>query len=264
MYAVGAPVALGLLTAALACSIEPDSGMPFGGGPMAPTPDDETDTDGDQATEGDPATTDDGGAATGNDTTTAEHTGDGSTGELGSSTGSVGPTGDGGFTGTGSTGTTTNAIPTGTGEPPLAGGSCSGLTQFVAPIVTAPELHVFGVYEAQAGSAITVSIDRAGVPLTIVLSSYESVTWTLDLAPGVIVDEVMLNGYEPQSVQGHGAAPVSDRSGAGRYVTACGYHWPGNGGGCETQQLVSGVEALTGLELTTFTGCYAGTTFSLQ
>jgi hypothetical protein len=268
-----ASLVLGLLAAAAACSIATDGDVSFEPGGMGPTA---------------PTTT---GAASGSVETTAGSAGSTSDG-LGESDGSgssdgpggtgettsgpdltTEPTGDGSTTGAGTTGTagtgfpttgSTGAATTGGLAPPIVGGTCGGMTQYVAASVTTPELHVVGVYEADSGDAITVEVGRAGVPMTLVLSSYETVAWTLDLQPGVILDEVILNGYEAQSVQGQGGATVTNRSGGGQYLTACAYHWPGNGGGCDTQELVSDVESLTGLVLGTFIGCYSGITFTLD
>jgi hypothetical protein len=137
------------------------------------------------------------------------------------------------------------------------------MTSFVEPLPQAEELHIISVYQA-TGGAITVDVTRTDVPLTLVLSSYEPVAFTLVLAPGVLLEHVILNGYEPHTVQGQGAAMVTDLSGQFNYLAACGYFWPMNDGGCDTPGLVMGAEQLTGLELTSFAGCYEGASFSLD
>jgi len=137
------------------------------------------------------------------------------------------------------------------------------LTTFVEPMPQAEELHIVSVYQPNGG-AITVDITRAGVPLTLVLSSYEPVQFNLVLAPGVLLEHVILNGYNVHGIQGHGQAMVTDMSGAPEYIVACGYFWPENNDGCDTPGLVAGAEALTGLTLTSFVGCYEGGSFSLE
>jgi hypothetical protein len=137
------------------------------------------------------------------------------------------------------------------------------LTSFVEPTPQPEELHIIGVYQA-TGSAITVKIDRVGVPLTLVLSSYESVKFTLQLAPGVQLEHVILNGYNPHTVDGEGNAMVTDISNNVEYIVACAYFWPDKDGGCDTPGLVAGAEALTGLQLAAFVGCYEGSSFTID
>lgn len=126
----------------------------------------------------------------------------------------------------------------------------------------ASELHIFGVYEATSDDAITVAIDRVGVPLVVVLSSYESVTWTLDVAADVDLQEIVLNGYNSQAVEGAGGAFVSDYSGGGNELESCAYAWGGMNG-CDTATLVDNVVLVTGQPFTSFTGCYAASAFGL-
>ncbi|WP_434427757.1 hypothetical protein [Nannocystis pusilla] len=150
-------------------------------------------------------------------------------------------------------------------EPPVPAGLCTMgmLTSFVEPMAQAEELHIIGVYQG-SGNAITVDVNRADVPLTLVLSSYEPVAFTLNLAPGVLLEHVILNGYNAHTVQGQGAATVTDVSGQFNFYAACAYEWPEDDGGCNTPGLVAGAEAATGLSLTTFAACYEGSSFSLD
>ncbi|MCY0994549.1 hypothetical protein OV203_45920 [Nannocystis sp. ILAH1] len=173
---------------------------------------------------------------------------------------------------TGETTTTTTGETTDTtgdtGEvvgPPVPAGLCTmgQLTSFVEPMAQAEELHIIGVYQA-SGNALTVEVTRVDVPLTLVLSSYEPVAFTLNLAPGVLLEHVILNGYNAHTVQGQGAATVTDVSGQFNFYAACAYEWPEDDGGCNTPGLVAGAEAATGLSLTTFAACYEGSSFSLD
>jgi len=153
--------------------------------------------------------------------------------------------------------------------PPSPNGTCNEgqgpLTTFVEPMPQAPELHIVAMYQA-SGNAVTVTVDRVGVPLTLVLSSYEPVAFTLVLAPGVQLDHVILNGYNKHTVQGQGAAMLTDLSEdfVSQFFVACGYFWPMNDGGCDTPENVASAELLTGLTLTTFAGCYEGIAFTLD
>ena len=219
------------------------------------------------------------GTTQGGDATTSS-TGGGSTssGEVGGSTSTGETTGESTGTGTGtgtstgettgeSTGESTGDESTGNdtdANAPVPMGMCvaNDVTMFVAPMPGPEELHIVGVYQPTNG-AITVDITRAGVPLTLVLNSYEPVNWTLTLAPGVLLAEVILDGYNAHTVQGQGGATVTDLSGQFMYLAACGYFWPMNDGGCDTPGLVAAAEQQTGLELASFVGCYEGAGFSI-
>lgn len=152
-------------------------------------------------------------------------------------------------------------------DPPMPAGICNEgqgpLTSFVEPTPQPEELHIIGVYQA-TDNVITVNVNRADIPLTLVLSAYEPVKFTLVLAPGVLLEHVILNGYNPHSVEGQGDAMVTDLSDNFDYIVACGYFWPDNDGGCDTPGLVAGAEALTGLQLAAFVGCYEGSSFTID
>lgn len=197
--------------------------------------------------------------------TTVESTGDGTTdadSTTTSSTGTTGTTGPGTTTADSTTGSEVDV-------PPVPGGACNlgqgELTTFVDPMPPPDELHIVAMYQATANAA-TVTISRTGVPLTLFLSSYEPVAFTLVVAPGVQLEHVILDGYNMHTIQGQGPAMVTDISGnfGDPHWVACGYFWPMNDGGCDTPGNVAAAEALTGLQLTTFAGCYEGISFTLD
>jgi len=123
----------------------------------------------------------------------------------------------------------------------------------------APELHVIAMYETGSDHATTgdafVAIDRPGNHV-LVLSAYESTNWHVRLAAGATVRSVELLGYEAQTVDLR-SVPVT-------HGTACGYSYPYNGGGCDTNQLLALAEAQAGVRLTTFHGCYQASSWTLH
>lgn len=140
------------------------------------------------------------------------------------------------------------------------------------PSPTIPQLLVIGVYETRSdhsynyhpqGTASVNILNQGTAPLTLVLSSYEPTLWNLNVAAGVSINEVILNGYHSQQVSGASGITVTDRSGLGNYFSACAYAWPSSTGGCDTPGLISGVEAYTGLTLTAFFGTYRATDFTV-
>lgn len=97
------------------------------------------------------------------------------------------------------------------------------------------------------------------------LSSYEPTHWHLEWALGVTIDAIHLVGYHAQTIDpGLGipvtTATVDQGSGAG----ACGYSYPYNGEGCNTNELIAYAEALAGQPFTSFHGCYHAQEFTLH
>lgn len=138
-------------------------------------------------------------------------------------------------------------------------------TSHVAACAEGAELHIFSAYESAGRNGfVDVTITRTGAPLVLVFSSYEPATWRVALGDGVVVQQVILNGYNAQFVEGLPAdVPVVDRAGAGNYLVACAYLWPVDDGGCDTPGLVMGAEGLAGVPLTTFQACYGAQSFLL-
>jgi hypothetical protein len=154
----------------------------------------------------------------------------------------------------------------------VTGATCNGtISQVIDPLATEPELHVLSLYEADLGhgagaGSVQVHVQRA-TEMTLVLSSYEPVHWTINAVPGAQINTVLANGYHSQSVIGAGAASVEvrsyDQTGT-NFGEWCGYSLPYTGGGCDTNNLIAGVEAYVGQGFSSFTGCYHGTEFLLQ
>jgi hypothetical protein len=133
--------------------------------------------------------------------------------------------------------------------PPDTGGSPPGSCG-------SPELHVIGVYETGSATGdASVAIDRPGNHI-LVLSAYVATNWHVRLAPGATVRAVELFGYEAQAVDLPGV-PITGGS-------ACGYSYPYNGGGCDTNHLLALAEAQASAGLTTFHGCYHASSWTLH
>ena len=121
------------------------------------------------------------------------------------------------------------------------------------------EVHVFGVYESNGNHSVTgqasVAIERPGEHV-LVLSSYEATSWHVTLGPNTKISAVQLIGYEDQTVDVPNV-PITHASG-------CGYSYPYNGGGCDTNELIATAEAAAGAPLTTFHGCYQASLWALH
>ena len=163
---------------------------------------------------------------------------------------------------------------TGPGDAPATGtGTCTSgaVSSWSANPALSPELNIIGMYESDGGhgapaGTTTVQINRTG-PMVLMLSSYEPVIWELTLAAGVDISEVILNGYNPSTVTGLAASTtVTDLTTPLNHLEACAYEWPiiNPNSGCDTGDLISATEALTGLQLNSFLGCYHGTAWTLD
>lgn len=134
------------------------------------------------------------------------------------------------------------------------------------------ETHVIGVYETRSdhsfnfhpeGTALVHISGAASTPVNLVLSSYEPTKWVLDGAGLSFINSILINGYNVSRVIGIDSSKVIDKTGVGRYISACAYAWPGDNQGCNTQGLVVGVESYFGTKISTFSGDYRATDFSV-
>jgi hypothetical protein len=130
-----------------------------------------------------------------------------------------------------------------------------------------PEVNVIGIYESRSdhrgadyhpmGEA-SVHVSRRGRQI-LVLSSYEPTHWTVTLDPGTSVVKVVTLGYYEQPVIFRGeSTPVEQRE------YACGYSWPYNGQGCDTNQLFASSERAAHSPVAGFAGCYRANTFVVR
>ncbi len=71
------------------------------------------------------------------------------------------------------------------------------------------ELVVLSGYTAgEPGAPVRVVLDQRGARLLLVLASYETVAWQLDVRPGTELAAVVVSAYRAVAVAGHGAAPA--------------------------------------------------------
>lgn len=144
------------------------------------------------------------------------------------------------------------------------------VTKYTNPTPGTIETHVIGVYETDSshfGGYHPTGLGRVEIkgnvthPINLVLSSYEPTNWVLFGEGLSSIASVLVNGYHDSFVSGIDASKVIDRSGSGQYLSACGYAWPDNSGGCNTAGLLAGVSAQYGAPVTSFTGIYHGKGF---
>lgn len=76
------------------------------------------------------------------------------------------------------------------------------------------EIHAVGLYQGCSSRPrdrkcpVIVKVKRTAKPIVLVLSSYESIRWTLVREPGSNLSAVIVTGYDPSEVVGQGTARV--------------------------------------------------------
>jgi hypothetical protein len=135
------------------------------------------------------------------------------------------------------------------------------------------EAHAVGVYSGLTSSgetsrnneegAVSVVVNRPGKAITLALSAYEPVVWTVSTAGDTTIEKVILLGYYAQRVQGLPAGvevvPMYAYSGNNGYFML--------GYSMESAEFLRGVPklfALTGLELSSFQGAYGAGAFTVD
>ena len=117
------------------------------------------------------------------------------------------------------------------------------------------ELHVVGIYEGvNGGTAASVLVNRPSQSVTLFLSSYSAVNWTIAVGAGTTIERVFVTGYYHQTVQGLPAdVPVTSTS----YQDGSGYLLTGYSvDSSRFLRAVPKIAALTGQEIASFHGGY--------
>jgi hypothetical protein len=149
-------------------------------------------------------------------------------------------------------------------------GSVSSYTATPQP---ARQTVVIGIYTGgvvPAGSTVgTVTVHVNGKapskPVTLVLSSYEQTNWKIDGKTRSAIGTVILDGYHKSTVSGVPFfAKVVNRSGEATYWGDCAIVWPDSPEGCETPKMKAGVEAYTKTPISSFTGIYEASEFTVN
>jgi hypothetical protein len=123
------------------------------------------------------------------------------------------------------------------------------------------ETHVFGVYGAPGGE-VTVTIERTGRH-ALVVSAKVATRWTIVARDGAVVEGVYAVGMERQTVDGPDGMKVETDSADEGGPSACGYTYPYDGRGCDTEQLLNLTSVITQHGATSFHGCASASTFNL-
>lgn len=154
----------------------------------------------------------------------------------------------------------------------------------VHPVTVSPNARVvsLGVYESESG-AIAVTLDHPNEPVVLVLSSYDSVNWDLNVASGTKLELVIKSGFKDSFLSGAptGTDVVSkpldkfpyfyayeDDSAVPQTLTSDGnggfkcVPYPGHVG--EWTKAKNAVREITGLEISDAQGVYSASSFTVD
>jgi hypothetical protein len=83
--------------------------------------------------------------------------------------------------------------------------------------------------------------------------------------PGAVIEKIIVNGYNNQTVSGVSGIPIQVHSyeATGNYIGDFIYKW-GTNPESNTPSLVTKLEQTNRTSLTSFQGCYRGTNFSIK
>jgi hypothetical protein len=160
---------------------------------------------------------------------------------------------------------------------PVASCGIGGSDDFSAYVASSSgnkELHLIGVYEASSEhgngqsekGAIEVKVERQNKPIILALSAYEPINWNVTVEPGAVIEKIIVNGYHNQTVSGVSGIAIEERSyeETGDYLGNFIYKWGSTTESTNTPSLVTKLEQLEHTNLTSFQGCYRGTSFTIK
>lgn len=139
------------------------------------------------------------------------------------------------------------------------------LSDHQAPLaVGATALRYVGVYEVYDHEHHTLEELEVHIeldhPTVLALNSYEPVRWLVDESVPGALQEIIVNGYYQPEIEAPAGVPVSIFSAdQGNRLWSSAYDWFDH----DTRELIPSLEATTGLELTSFHGCYDPGYFTL-
>jgi hypothetical protein len=118
------------------------------------------------------------------------------------------------------------------------------------------EVHVIGVRDG--GEQSTVVLARPGRHI-LVLSSYESTHWTIDVRPGATLERVYAVGHDPQKVTANVATKIMTESAMEGGAGPTGYRYPDR----STESLLKLASIRVDRHATSFHGCYQASRWTI-
>jgi hypothetical protein len=84
--------------------------------------------------------------------------------------------------------------------------------------------------------------------------------------PGAVIEKILVNGYHNQTISGVTGIPVEEHSyeETGDYLGNFIYKWDATTESTNTPSLVTKLEQINHTKLSSFQGCYRGTSFTIK
>lgn len=160
-------------------------------------------------------------------------------------------------------------------------GGSDDFSAFVGSSNGNKELHLIGVYEANSdrknrdlsksalakpSKRIEIKVERRNKPIILALSAYEPVQWNITTEPGAVIEKIIVNAYHNPTVSGVSGIPIEEHSydETGNYIGDFIYKWGATAESSNTSSLVTILEQRNRTSLTSFQGCYRGTSFTIK
>ncbi len=138
------------------------------------------------------------------------------------------------------------------------------------------ELHLIAAYEATSPqdngnpskNAIEVKVQRQNKPIILALSAYAPINWNVTIEPGAVIEKIIISGYEKQTISGVTGIPIEKYSyketgnslSEGNFM----YQWESTTDSTNSPSIVTKLEQISQTNLTSFQGCYRGTSFTIK
>ncbi len=139
------------------------------------------------------------------------------------------------------------------------------------------ELHLIAAYEATSPqdngnpskNTIEVKVQRTNKPIILALSAYEAINWNVTIEPGTVIEKIIISGYEKQTISGVSGIPIEEHSsykGTGKSLSDGNfmYQWESTTDSTNSPSIVTKLEQISQTSLTSFQGCYRGTSFMIK
>ncbi|TAG95433.1 MAG: hypothetical protein EAZ09_08360 [Oscillatoriales cyanobacterium] len=139
------------------------------------------------------------------------------------------------------------------------------------------ELHLIAAYEATlpqdngnpSKNTIAVKVQRQNKPIILALSAYASINWKVTIEPGAVIEKIIISGYEKQTISGVTGIPIEEYSsykGTGKSLSDGNfmYQWESTADSSNSSSIVTKLEQISQTNLTSFQGCYRGTSFMIK
>lgn len=116
---------------------------------------------------------------------------------------------------------------------------------------------------------VSVGVTRTGVPVALILMSYEPVTWKLEVSPRTRLSKVILAGYHGQDIAGVPSgvaveARTYEPSPCSECTRQAGYFYAYKSDGREYDNAIKAIEGITGTRPASFQGSHQSGRFAIN